>query len=80
VFTVTACFFPGLRGRQKDCSTNLILRTPMCTRPRQKPTKCEWKRGDQFNSEQRILMMQHKACWQHAADQWLSAICRASPV
>jgi hypothetical protein len=34
VFMVTACFFPGLRGRQKDCSTNLMLRTPMCTRPR----------------------------------------------
>lgn len=50
VFTVTACFFPGLRGRQKDCSANLILRTPMCTRHRQEPTKCEWKRGDQLNS------------------------------
>ncbi len=50
VFTVTACFFPGLRGRQKDCSTNLMLRTPMCTRPREEPTKCEWKRGDQFHT------------------------------
>jgi hypothetical protein len=49
VFTVTACFFPGLRGRQKDCSTNLMLRTPMCTRPRLQPIKCEWKRGDQFS-------------------------------
>ena len=48
MFTVTACFFPGLRGRQKDCSTNLILRTPMCTRPGQVPNKCEWKRGDQI--------------------------------
>ena len=46
VFTVTACFFPGLRGRQKDCSTILILRTPMCTRHRQAPIKCEWKHGE----------------------------------
>jgi hypothetical protein len=45
VFAVTACFFPGLRGRQKDCSTDLILRTPMCTRPRRGPKKCEWKHG-----------------------------------
>ena len=22
----------------------------MCTRPRQQPTKCEWKRGDQFHT------------------------------
>jgi len=32
---VIACFFPGIRGQQKDCSTNLILKTQMCTRPRQ---------------------------------------------
>ena len=56
VFTVTACFFPGLRGRQKDCSTNLILRTPMCTRPPQEPNKCEWKRGDQFNTESTVRL------------------------
>jgi hypothetical protein len=37
---------PCLRGRQKDCSTSLILRTPMCTRPRQTLNKCEWKRGE----------------------------------
>ena len=50
VFTVTVCFSPGLRGRQKDCSPSLILRTPMCTRLRQTPKSANGSVANQLNT------------------------------
>jgi hypothetical protein len=43
LFTVTACFFQAFEADRKIAANNLILRTPMCTRPRQAPNKCGWR-------------------------------------